>query len=425
MRYLFIVCFCFGCANAGQLKIDLSAPNAILINGETGAVLFEKGAHERVAPASTTKVATLIYALQKKREGLDEIITASADAVGSVQPGLKIANPARFLPYRLEPGGTHMGIKLGEQLPYRALLYGLMLVSANDAANVIAERVSGSVPAFMGELATFLKSIGCTHTTFLNPHGLHDARHLTTAHEMAKITAVGLKDPLFREIVKTTQYMRPQTNKQPQSVMGQLNRLMKPGAYFYPKAIGVKTGHHSNSGYNLVAAAEKEGRTLVAVVMGCPDSARRFKDTIRLFEAAFAEAKTSRTLLSKEFDRFSLSVPGGKEAVDAELGSDLQIEYYPSEEPVLKAMLRWDRLALPIAKGQKVGQVELKMGDGSLFKSVAIYAAKQVEKTLMQEFKELCARFHIKQVAFVLAAGMIGAGIILFYRKRRALAREQ
>ena len=126
-----------------------------------------------------------------------------------------------------------MGLKAGESMPLKALFYGLMLSSGNDAANVIAEHVSGSVPNFMKELNSYLKSKGIRETSFYNPHGLPHEDHKTTAYDMAMIAKESMKHPFFREVVKTVNYERPQTNKQPPSMLVQSNKLLKSGACFY------------------------------------------------------------------------------------------------------------------------------------------------------------------------------------------------
>src|SRR6185437_6437502 len=144
---------------------------------------------------------------------------------------------------------------VGEEMPLKEYLYGMMVRSGNDAANVIAEYVSGSIPTFMQELNDYLKQIGCLNTTFCNPHGLHHPDHKTTAFDMALLTREAMKNPVFREIVSTVRHKRPKTNKRPAAVLVQTNRIIKSGTqYYYPKAIGVKTGYHSRAQNTLVAA---------------------------------------------------------------------------------------------------------------------------------------------------------------------------
>lgn len=362
------------------LKSDLSAAAVVLINGETGRVLYAKNAFTPSFPASTTKVATAIYALTKKPEDFNVKVVATAEAVGCVSPQVRRTKHA---PHRLEYGGTHMGIKVGEEIPYKDLLHGLMLISGNDAANVIAEHVSGSVPQFMEELNAFLKENGCLQTTYYNPHGLQTNDHKTTAYDLAKMAQVGMKMPAFREIVKTVRYTKAATNKQPETVFVQGNALLRPGAHHYPKAIGVKTGYTLSAGQNIVAAAKDENRYLIAVLLGCNDYHQRYKDTIALFEAAFNEKRVSRTVFAKGFDIHTLKIKGASQPLQAMLAEDLTLNYYPSEEPKLKATLRWNELQLPIALGDAVGEIQLiDISVGKVLKSAPIFAVAPLDKTL-------------------------------------------
>src|SRR3989304_627075 len=157
-----------GLIEGKQLNVEVSAKSAILINADTGAPLFEKNAHLPCYPASITKVATALYTLEKKSSYLDEVVTAPLDAIATVSP---VARRQSGKPpaYRLEFGGTHIGIKAGEELSLRVLLYGLMLPSGNDAANVISHHVSGSIPTFMEEMNSFIRAKGCNETVFYTP----------------------------------------------------------------------------------------------------------------------------------------------------------------------------------------------------------------------------------------------------------------
>jgi D-alanyl-D-alanine carboxypeptidase (penicillin-binding protein 5/6) len=368
--------------NAGSpLKAEVSAKGAVLMNAETGAVLWEKNAYSPLYPSSTTKMITALYALEKKGYALDEMVTASYDAVSAVAPHIRRASNGGHPPYRLEFGGTHMGIKAGEALPLRALLYGLMLQSGNDAANVIGEYVSGNVSTFMQELNQFVQTKGCRATVLHTPHGLPHQEHVTTAYDLALIAREAIKNALFREIVKATQYTRPETNMQPESTLYQHNALVKPGKFFYPKAIGIKTGYTVSGGYALVAAAEDQDRKLVAVLLGCERIEQRFRDAIALFDAGFNERQVARTLFSKGFDLFTHEVEGGKIPLQAYLPQDIVLQYYPSEEPTFKTTVLWEPAALPINAGQKVAEMHILTPAGHLLTSAPMFAVRDVEAT--------------------------------------------
>jgi D-alanyl-D-alanine carboxypeptidase (penicillin-binding protein 5/6) len=315
-----------------------------------------------------------------------------------------------------------MGIKAGETLSFKTLLYGLMLNSGNDAANVIAQHVSGNVTKFMEEMSKYIREKGCRNTTLNNPHGLPHEEHTTTAYDMAIFACDAMRNPIFREIVKQTQFARTTTNKQPASILHQHNALVRPGKFYYPKATGIKTGYTIKGGYSLVASAEDAERKLVAVLLGCEKIEQRYKDAIALFEAGFNEKKVSRTLFSKGFDLFTYPVEGAKAPLQAYLDQDVVIEYYPSEEPTFKTSIAWLVPALPIPMGEKVGDMQVISQAGKVLSSVPVFAIRSVEGTLSHRV-HLAWKKTKKGLWDNVALVMATAGIIVlattFYYSRR------
>jgi len=337
------------------LDVKISAPSAILMNAETGAVLYEKNAHTPMYPASTTKIATLLFILDQKKPVFEATVKVSAEALRLKPEKRTEQTPA----YWGEIDGTKMGLMQGEVLPIDSLLHGLMLVSGNDAANALAETVSSSILEFLTELNSYMKSLGCIQTQFYNPHGLHDERHITTAYEMGLMMKKALQIPKFREIISTRVYTRPKTNKQKASEMVAINPMLKVGQKQHDaRVIGGKTGFHSKAGYNLVVAAEQEGRTLIAVLFGGAKRKDRYEDAKRLFDAAFQETRMSETLFTPAHF-FTYSLSDAKEPLQAVLKEDLSISYFPSERQICKAHVHWDPLELPIKQGQRVGEVRV------------------------------------------------------------------
>lgn len=370
----------------GQLEafhIEVHGPSAIVMNAETGAILFEKNAYELCYPASIAKIATAIYALEKNRNFLDSEVIAEQESIGTVKEEEMKRTNYRGPPYRLIVGGTHISIKNGEILPFRALLYGMMLESGNDAANVIAQYTSGNINLFMKDLNCYLVSIGCKNTHFMNPSGLHHPDQKTTAYDMAMMAKQGLKDPLFREIVKTIRYTRPKTNKQDEKVMVQHNRLVKKGFYYYEHAIGIKTGYYSLAGHNLVAAAEYKGRTLIAVILGSKNKDERYEDAIALFKKAFSEPKEKRTIISQGPQKISVPVGDGKRSVGTYTTAGVSIEFYPSEIPKIEALISPYMTPLPIRVGDKVGQILLRDQKGHTIDTADLFAAEEVSNSLL------------------------------------------
>lgn len=309
-----------------------------------------------------------------------------------------------------------MGLQVGEELPLRCLLYGLMLESGNDAANVIARHVSGSVPQFLQEMNEFVQELGCRNTRLFTPHGLPHPEHVISAHDMATLTRRALQYPEFREIVQSVRYERPGTHVQPPRDMNQFNALIKPGPFYYPKAIGVKTGYTTASGYTLVGAAEDNNRKLIAVVLGCERNEDRYRDAIALFEAAFQETPKTRVLFSHGFDRFSSPIKGGKSDLEAQLAQDLTLSYYASEEPQIETVVHWYGCDLPVEVGQVVGEVIAYAEDGRRLGAEALVSIHPVEPTLRHRLE----KFFVQRSRYVLALLGIAMLVAVGVRQRRS-----
>ena len=365
---------------ATPLKLNVSAKSAILINADTGAILYEKAAHDRVFPASITKIATCLYAL-KNQEDIDEVISCPSHCLRKMNKSVKVAHGYKDPAYLLEPDGTHFWIKRGEELPFRDLLYGLMLASGNDAANFIAHHVGGSIPKFMKGMNVYLKNLGCVDTHFCNPHGLHHPHHMTTAYDIALITKEALKYESIRTIAGTNEYERSATNLQAAKTVQQNNMLIQPGKFFYPRAIGMKTGYTSDAGYNLTSVAKEGGRTLIAVLLGCGDSHSRYKDAIRLFDTAFEQEKEHRLLFNKEENIFSRHIPKAKHSLQAVLKEDVSLSYYPAEEPDITIELNWEHLNPPVMQGSYVGALKVLTSKGDTLESIPLIAMQNVERS--------------------------------------------
>lgn len=373
------LCVLFPCfLIAEPLKFAIKGESAIVTNAETGAILFEHNAYVQRYPASTTKVATALYALKLKGDDLDIPITAEKDSVASLSQEAKRKSNYSQPSYWLEPDGMHIGIKNGEILSLRDLLKGMMITSGNDAANVIAQALGPTIPAFMDQLNAYLQELGCKQTVFCNPHGLHDPKHQSTAYDLALITREALKNPIFRDIVAQTRFMRPKTNKQAATTLLQTNRLIRPGKFYYSKAIGVKTGSHAKAKKTFIGAAESDGRTLIVVLLGYQDRDAIFQDAIHLFDAAFNQPKIQRVYLKEGPQTFTQNIPKATQPLQTYLSEPLSLDYYPAEDPKVKCLLYWDPVTLPISKGKKVGELKLVDAQGEVLKNASLLAADNV-----------------------------------------------
>ena len=262
--------------------MEVSAPRAVLIDVDSGKMLFEKDAYSPAYPASTTKILTAILALEKCN--LDDEVTASFEAVNSVY-----AN------------GTTASIQPGETLTVRDLLSTLMVHSANDAAYVLAEHIGGSTSSFASMMNTRAKELGATATYFVNPNGLPDSSHKCSAYDMALFARHAMKSfPFFREIVKTVNYSLPITEEYTKLYMNEYpdatsvtrylttttNHLINPNRsqYYYEYATGIKTGYTDAAANCIVASAEKDGVELIVVIFGASGWTNLRNDCVNLFE---------------------------------------------------------------------------------------------------------------------------------------------
>lgn len=409
--------FFSGSLESAPLDVKVKGESVILINADTGAILFEKNARKKQYPASLTKIATAIYTLKLRGNKLEKMLKAEHDDIAWISDD-EVKRSNYTLPsYWLTPGVTHIGIKKGEELSLGDLLYGLMLASGGDAANVIATYIGGTIPIFMEEINVYLKEIGCKDTSLKNPHGLHHPEQLSTAYDMALLTQEALKHPTFREIVKTVKYPRPKTNMQNPSSFIQGNRLMRRGKYYYSKAIGVKTGYYSLAKNNLVAAAKDGDRTLIAVIMKCPEREAMFTDAIKLFKAAFDEKKVKKRVLAAGPQRTALSIKGAVNKLKTYLKEDVIFDDYPAEEQHIKCLLAWDDLSLPIMKDQRVGELAFQDEKGNILRKEPLFSQQKVDYHIFHRIKQAMTGGFLFKCFGVLLAILLIAGLLFQLRK--------
>ena len=228
----------------------VQAASAIVMDMDTDTILYAKGIYDTRYPASITKVMTCMVALENNKD-LDVTITCGDEV------------------FEIEEGSSHLGIHPGEKLTLRQALYGLMLESANDLANAIAVYTSGSVSAFADLMNEKAESLGCVNTHFVNPHGLHDDDHYVCAYDMALIAQAAYQNPVFREIVSTTMYTIPKTNKTKEEryIVNHHKMIQEDSEYYQDWCTGGKTGFTDQAWNTLVTFGEKNDLRLVCVVL--------------------------------------------------------------------------------------------------------------------------------------------------------------
>ncbi len=383
--FLPIICaILFNLFTLSGLEVEVSAEAAVLMDARTGQILFAKQAEEIFFPASICKVATALCVLEAC-DDLNQVAVAPREAVVAISTEEKKKRGYRAPSHWLEFNSSHVGIKKGECLTVETLLYGLMLQSGNDAANVLAHHVAGDIPTFVEQMNGRLLELGCRHTHLTNPHGLHHPEHVTCAYDMALITSTALKDERFRKIVGSISYKKPATKLQPATTWMQKNQLVRKGKHHYPKAIGVKTGFTQDSRGTLISAAEEGGRTLVAVVLRCDPYSSAYEDVTALFEAAFNEKPEAHVVLQAGHQPFK------RERVRTELLEDLFVETLPSEKIVPEVSVEWGDLSLPVKKGGVVGEVIVSDGRGCELGRAPLLACRSVGKSMATEIPFLMA----------------------------------
>lgn len=240
---------------------QLVAHAFVLMEMGTGDVLMQKNADQPMYPASTTKIMTALLALKKAESQVDSTTTFTQ----ALAQRIKVSETAVDIP----SDASKAGFRAGDDISLSDALYGMMLPSGNDAANVIAEYVSGSQESFVNFMNQTAAVYGLKNTHFTNAHGYHDPEHYSSAFDLATITRAAMQESAFRRVVSTLTYTIVPSNRQTQLNLQNTNNLINPesGSQYLKDAVGVKTGSQSQSAYCLVAAAERNGVTLIAVIL--------------------------------------------------------------------------------------------------------------------------------------------------------------
>lgn len=312
------------------------ALSAIVIEESTGCVLYESNAHAQLPMASTTKIMTALLALENC--SLNEVVTVSRNAFG--------------VP------GTSVYLEEGEKLTMEQLLYGLMLASGNDAAVAIAEHVGGSVEAFCSMMNVRAQEIGCENTHFITPHGLPAYNHYTTAHDLVMISREAMQNDVFRKIVSTQRATIPWESRGYDRVLNNKNRLLSS----YDGAIGIKTGYTKAAGRCLSFAAERDGMTLIGVVLNCPDW---FDVSEQLLNAAFSRYEMKLAFRAGDVIATVAVENGEAKSVEVIVQSDVAYPMPKENEPNITISLP-QKLPAGFKSGEIVGVVQMTFGNETL-----------------------------------------------------------
>lgn len=403
---------------------ELTAKAALLVDityEDEGEVLYERSAHEKMYPASITKVMTGLLTLEAVERGelsLDQEITA----------GYSVND----IPF----GTSTAGIKVGEVMKLGDVLRCALIPSANEACNLLAETVSGSIAAFVEQMNQRAAELGCENTHFVNPHGLHDDDHYTTAWDIYLICREAMKNATFREIVSSKSYTVPATNLSEQRILHDTNSLISTfnrTGYYYEYATGIKTGYTPEAGRCLAASATKGERSLICVVLGCeriPGSTGsegfvEFTEATELMEWGF-NSFSRQTILTTTDLQGDLPVtlsrteyvavqPSG--TLEATLPSDADLSTF-TYTPTWYA----ESVAAPVEKGQVLGTITVSDGD-RVYGTLDLVAVADVERSDLLYYLDRTEKYFSQLwVRIVLVVLLVLVAVLVlwavFFRKR-------
>ncbi len=334
-----------------SLKLD--APSAVLIEADTGKILYEKNKDKKRACASITKVMTLLLVMEALENGqlkLDQKLTSSAHAASM--------------------GGSDIWLEEGEQMTVDDLIKATAVASANDAAVVLAEAISGSEDAFVAEMNKRAKKLGMKNTVFKNCNGLDEKGHLTSAYDVAIMSRELVKYPKIFDY--TSIWLDSLRGGKTQIV--NTNKLLKT----YDGITGLKTGTTGEAGCCMAATAERDGLGLVAVVLGCKSGTERFRDAASLLDYGFANYTTQKLELPKDA-RKAVEVQNGMEktvAVDCPDPGNMVVSRMATNKLTSELKIKKE-IKAPLRKGDRVGEVNYYL-DGELLKALPITAKYDV-----------------------------------------------
>lgn len=426
-----VACLCVPVTALADEHMHVEAKAAVLMDAETGAILYSQNGKDQLDIASLTKVMTAFLVLEAVDRGqlsLDQVITAQASALMGLPADGSNADPA---------------LSVGEEMSVKDLLSCVLLVSANEACNVLAEAVSGSVAAFVETMNQRAAALGCTNTHFENTNGLTAQGHYSSAEDLAVICRAAMQNETFADMCSNTIIKIPPTNKcEKTRELHTTNSLLDNWRYMgyrYSYANGIKTGTTDAAGHCLAASATKNGRMLISVILGAdvvPDGKGgtdilSFTETARLMEWGFANFSTKTVLTAEELIQ-EVPVTLSKEAnyvvvhpawsATAVLPNDAD----PSEIERI-VTLHQEEVAAPVAAGDELGTITLRY-KGSDVATVPLLALSDVAESRFLVVKNQVLAFLERTEVKIAIVAVLAVILILilwlkFFRKKRRYGR--
>ncbi|WP_422664949.1 D-alanyl-D-alanine carboxypeptidase family protein [Aneurinibacillus uraniidurans] len=348
-----------------------NAMSAVLIDRDTGTILYEKNGHKPLPPASITKVMTMLLAMEAMDRG-----------------ELKLTDKVRTSEYAASMGGSQIFLEPGEEMSVDEMLKGIALASGNDASVAIAEHLAGTEQAFVKKMNQRAKELGMDDTTFLNPNGLPIAGHVSSAHDIALMSRELLKHEQITKYTGLYQDYLRKDSKKPFWLVN-TNRLVR----FYAGADGLKTGYTSEAKYCLTATAKRGNMRVIAVVMGEPDSKTRNQEVSSMLDYAFNQYDSHPLYKDHQVVRTVKVEKGMKEQVNILVPYRFSMLVKKGEKPEQyeRVVNMPETLPAPIKKGVKLGELLIKK-DGKILSKVDLVAAETIEQASWWELMKRTTR---------------------------------
>ena len=423
---ILIICLAFSIWAPSASALDdpeLSAQAVVLADLSTGEIIYSKNMEAQRSPASLTKIMTVLLAVEAVEDGrfsLDEVVTAQEDCR-----------------YGLEEDSSTSGIVPGEQLTYENLLYCAMVQSANEACNVLASHISGSIGAFIERMNERAAELGCENTHFADPNGLSNDNHYSTAYYLYLITKAGISHPLFMTICNTASYEVPATNINEARSMDNSNALITNRSIYsdhsvYEGAAGVKTGYTRAAGYCLISTATRGDINAIAVVLGCngplntgDEEVATFPNSIKLYDWLFNNF-AYRNVINTDEPVQKIPVLLAEDGAMATLYPEKDLTLLLPDDVTADDIIRTVKLyeetpTAPVSKGDALGELSISIGETS-YGSVKLVSGADVKLSkgeyLKMKIGELFDNGWLIAVIIIAAAFAI-IYIILRARYRR------
>jgi len=389
---------------------EIIAESAILIDADTGIVLYEKDPDRKLYPASITKILTSLLTIEKCK--LDEKVKHSHEAI-----------------FGIGPGSSHIGMRENEEITVEQALHGILLASANEVCVAVAEHIGGNVENFMKMANERLLKIGAVNTHFTNPHGFHDDNHYTTARDMALIMREAIKNETFVKIISTYTYKIPPTNiVNEERILHNTNKFINPySTFYYKNCIGGKTGFTDEAGNTLVTYCKKDDMNLISVVMK-DQGTNTYVDSKKLMEYGFGLFEEKELFKKEDYVDITYAVQLFKdEKIELKKVSAVPKENFSANVPknldmaniITKANLPKEitvEAGKTLEIGDKIGTLDIVYKNGNTEKTLAqidLISNSKVDSFSEEELqkKEDMKIFWNKTITILIITGIAIAGI--------------